>query len=102
MSNELATEISIKVNIADRLYPLKVKLEEEEGIRKAAKIINEQLKEFQSNYAVKDKQDLLSMLAIKLTTENLELKSKDYIEDEDLTRMIDDIDIKLKSNLNSH
>ena len=52
-------EISIKINIADRVYPLRVNMEEEEVIRRAAKIINDRIKEFQDNYAVRDKQDLL-------------------------------------------
>ena len=34
-------EISIKINIADRVYPLKVNMEEEEIIRRAAKLIND-------------------------------------------------------------
>ncbi len=48
-------EISIKINIADRVYPLKVNMEEEEVIRRAAKIINDRIKEYQDNYAVRDK-----------------------------------------------
>lgn len=37
-------EISIKINIADRVYPLRVTTEEEEVIRHAAKLINEKNK----------------------------------------------------------
>jgi hypothetical protein len=48
-------EISIKINIADRVYPLKVNMEEEEIIRRAAKLINDRVKEYQENYAVRDK-----------------------------------------------
>jgi hypothetical protein len=40
-------EISIKINIADRVYPLKVNMEEEEIIRRAAKLINDRVKEYQ-------------------------------------------------------
>jgi cell division protein ZapA (FtsZ GTPase activity inhibitor) len=47
-------EISIKINIADRVYPLKVNMEEEEIIRRAAKLINDRIKEYQENYAVRD------------------------------------------------
>ena len=42
-------EISIKINIADRVYPLRVTTEEEEVIRYAAKLINEKIKELQDN-----------------------------------------------------
>jgi cell division protein ZapA (FtsZ GTPase activity inhibitor) len=54
-------EISIKISISDRIYPLKVNTEEEEIVRRAAKVINERIKDYQENYAVRDKQDLLSM-----------------------------------------
>ncbi len=36
-------EISIKINIADRVYPLRVESAEEEVIRHAAKLINEKV-----------------------------------------------------------
>ena len=61
-------EISIKINIADRVYPLRVKMEEEEVIRKAAKLINDRIKEYQEGYAVRDKQDLLSMCVLHYAT----------------------------------
>ncbi|MFD2597480.1 cell division protein ZapA [Sphingobacterium corticis] len=61
-------EISIKINIADRVYPLRVDTEEEEVIRYAAKLINEKIKELQDNYAVRDKQDLLSMCVLQYAT----------------------------------
>ena len=63
------SELSIKVNIANRVYPLSVKLEEEEEVRKAAAYINQRLKELEGSFGVKDKLDLLAMLAIELTTE---------------------------------
>ena len=61
-------EISKKINIADRVYPLRVDTEEEEVIRYAAKLINEKIKELQDNYAVRDKQDLLSMCVLQYAT----------------------------------
>lgn len=100
MSSKLVEEISIKVSIADRIYPLKIKLSEEENIRKAAKMINEQIKEIQKNYAVNDKQDLLSMYALQLATENLDLKSRTYIEDKDVIKIIDNLDTNLQKVLN--
>ena len=62
------SELSIKVTIAGRTYPLTIKRDEEEMIRKAAKSIDEQISRFGANYAVKDKQDLLAMTALQLAT----------------------------------
>lgn len=63
------SELSIKVNIANRVYPLTVLREEEEEVRKAAAYINERIKTLESGFAVKDKLDLLAMLALELTLE---------------------------------
>lgn len=60
------SELSIKINIANRVYPLTVKSQEEEGIRKTAKMINDKIKLYEQDYAVKDKQDLLAMCALEL------------------------------------
>lgn len=63
--------IHINVIIADRPYPLKIKQEEEEGIRKAAKFVNEKVKEFSHVYAAKDKQDYLAMCSLMMAVEVL-------------------------------
>ena len=77
-------EISIKVTIAGRVYPLTVKNEEEEGVRKATKLINERVKEYEDNFAVRDKQDLLAMIALQLASQNITLESKATLEEEGL------------------
>lgn len=63
------SELHIKVNIANRVYPLSVQPDEEEEVRKAATFINDQLKRLEQGFAVKDKLDLLAMLALELTME---------------------------------
>ena len=69
-------ELSIKIKIANRVYPLTVNTEEEEGIRKAAEDIDHSISEFERLYDVKDKQDLLAMVALKLATRNFDLENK--------------------------
>lgn len=59
-------EIALKVLIAGRVYPITVKQEEEERVVEAAKRINDKIKEFEQNYSVRDKQDLLAMCALNL------------------------------------
>ena len=63
--------LSIKVSIANRVYPLTVKPEEEEGVRKAARLINDRIKDYEENYAVRDKQDLLAMCVLQFANESL-------------------------------
>ncbi len=67
-------ELSIKVKIANRVYPLKIKASEEEGVRKAAEAINHSIAELEQLYDVKDKQDLLAMVAIKIASKNFSLE----------------------------
>lgn len=74
------SELSIKIKIANRVYPLTVNTEEEEGIRKAADRINSSILEFEKAYAVKDKQDLLAMVALKMAAKNFSLEKNDVDE----------------------
>ena len=85
-------EISIKINIADRVYPLKVNMEEEEIIRRAAKLINDRIKEYQENYAVRDKQDLLSMAVLHYATSALKAEKKVSVEDTDVAEKVYELD----------
>lgn len=70
-------ELSIKIKIANRVYPLTVNAKEEEGVRKAAEEINKSVAEYERLYAVKDYQDLLAMVALKIASSNLNLKQQD-------------------------
>lgn len=63
------SEISVKLKIAGREYPLSVKAAEEEMVRKAAELINQQVNEYEKNYSVNNKQDLLAMSALQLATQ---------------------------------
>lgn len=63
------SELSIKVTIGGRIYPITVSDGEEDKVRAAAKRVEENLKLLQSSYAVKDKQDLLAMTALQLASE---------------------------------
>ena len=83
------SQLSIKVNIAGRTYPLTIERSEEEMIRKAAENINESIKDLKENYAVKDMQDLLAMTALQLSTKSNTI-SKEIEEDkvsEELTAL---------------
>jgi cell division protein ZapA len=71
--------LSIKVSIANRNYPLRITKEEHEKVMRAAEDINKRMKEFEENYAVKDKQDLLAMCALQFASEAMGTKGNgDY------------------------
>jgi cell division protein ZapA (FtsZ GTPase activity inhibitor) len=60
------SEISIKVHIAGRAYPLTIAASDEPRIRAIEKKIEDTIQSFQEAYAVKDKQDLLAMAALQV------------------------------------
>jgi cell division protein ZapA len=64
-------ELSIKIRISDRDYPMRVDASEEERIRIAGKLINEKLKHFREQFGIDDKQDLLSMTVFDAVMEKL-------------------------------
>jgi cell division protein ZapA len=74
---------------------LKINSEDEENVRKAAKLVNDRLKEFQENYAVRDKQDLLSMCVLQIATEHLNLDRQQSTTSLTVTQKIEQIDKKL-------
>jgi cell division protein ZapA len=68
-------KLKIKITIAGRAYPLSIKNAiEEEGMRKAAKKINDLVTKFEQSYAVSDKQDVLAMCALQFAS-HLEINS---------------------------
>jgi len=91
-------ELSIKVNIANRTYPLRIKFSEEENIRKAASMIDQNIKDLQSNYAVRDHQDLLAMTALQYASQVLN-GVKNTNEDERIVQRIETLNEKLENCL---
>tara|TARA_B110000263_G_scaffold211554_1_gene194574 strand:- start:17 stop:298 length:282 start_codon:yes stop_codon:yes gene_type:complete len=82
--------LKIKINIANRIYPMTINRDAEENIRKSVKKIEERLKFYEKNYAIKDRQDLLAMCLIEIATK---LES---VNDSD-TKDNNDVEIKLSS-----
>ena len=84
--DNLENKLSIKVNVADRYYPLKIDRREEEKIRKAAKLINEKVLQYKKRYLDKDVQDFLAMAALQYVTKIIEIEDKN-----DLVPLLDSI-----------
>jgi cell division protein ZapA (FtsZ GTPase activity inhibitor) len=56
--------ISTNITIGDRIYPLKVRAEDEAIVRKAEHLINQKFNEFQLRFAGQEKLDYLAMSAL--------------------------------------
>lgn len=88
-------KLSIRVNVADRYYPLKIDRNDEEKIRKAAKMINEKVLQYKQRYTDKDIQDFLAMAALQYVIKVIECDSNQeasYIIEElnDLNNELDE------------
>ena len=59
----------LNVNIAGRLYPLKIRNEEVNMIREAEKLVSQKIQEYRSSYDGKDTQDYLAMVLINLAVQ---------------------------------
>lgn len=90
-------KLSIKVNLVDRYYPLKIERKDEERIRKAAKLINERVLQYKQRYTDKDTQDFLAMAALQFVIKNLEMEEQ--INEQVLVDAIDDISNELDEYL---
>jgi cell division protein ZapA len=64
----MANELPITITIEGRPYKLTIDRNEEETIRKAAKLIEGQISHYAGNYRYSDKQDLLAMAALHFAT----------------------------------
>ena len=92
-------KLSIKLHIANRIYPMKIERKSEEYIRNAVKKIEERLKFYEDNYAIKDKQDLLAMCLIEYASKFETVNNKKVVEDDGLTEKLAQIDAILLSNI---
>jgi cell division protein ZapA len=65
-------KLSIRVNLAERYYPLKIDRGDEEKIRRAARMINEKVLQYKQKYADKDTQDFMAMAALQFVIKIIE------------------------------
>ena len=97
----MANKLKIKLSVADRVYPLTINPEQEEGLRKAAKKIDAMIKQFEQSYAVRDKQDVLAMCALQFAAQ-VEQKSLDKESNQTaLEEKLKALDELLKAQLSS-
>ncbi len=92
-------ELTISVTIADRPYRLKIRKEEEERVRKAAKKINERIKQYSENYAFNDRQDLLAMVSLEFANSSMVYQTQLDETDDEVAQKLTEIDNLLSEQL---
>ena len=95
----MGDKLSIKLHIANRIYPMKIERKSEEYIRNAVKKIEGRLRFYEENYAIKDKQDLLAMCLIEYASKFESVNNKKVVEDDGLSEKLAEIDSLLSSSI---
>ena len=95
-------DLSIKLTIANRVYPLSIKWNDEENVRKATKLIENSIKEYEENYSVRDKQDLLAMCALQFANQVVSDEGKFVSEDSSIEDKLVEIDQELGDYLENN
>ena len=90
--------LSIKVQIAERFYPLKIKRQDEEKIRKAARLINDKVLQYKQRYTDKDTQDFMAMAALQFVINLIDCEQEQNVVslEEELNSLSSELDELLK------
>lgn len=92
--------LKIKISLADRVYPLTIRRDEEENIRKAAKSIEAILQKYEDGYAVRDKQDLLAMCALQLASRIEKIQSNNLVNGDEVSAHLERLSEKIQQAMN--
>lgn len=86
------SDVSVKVEIAGGIYSLKIKSEDESNVKQAVELINQKISEFERNYGVKDKKDVLSMVTLQLVSQLAKEKNQAQEELSTLRLVLEDVE----------
>lgn len=92
-------QLSVKIKIGDREYPMKIDADEEVRVRKAGKLINEKMKQYSTNFGIHDKQDLIAMVAFEAMVEQLNLQEQGEASHEGVSEVLVEFDELISSAL---
>ena len=90
--------LSIKVQIAERFYPLKIKRRDEEKIRQAARMINDKVLQYKQRYTDKDTQDFMAMATLQFVIKLIDCEQQQNVVslEEELGSLSSELDELLK------
>src|SRR5690349_10223176 len=92
------SEVNIKVEVAGTVYPLRVNAEDESNIKEAVDLINNKIAEFERNYAIKDKRDVLGMVMLQLVSQLYKQASTAERELSHLKQLFTEVEEMLKTH----
>jgi cell division protein ZapA len=81
-------KLSIKINIGDRYYPMRIERNEEEKYRRAASMLNDKITKYKHSFADKDQYDFLAMTALQMAVHAVQSS-----ESNDIGKLKSEIDL---------
>ncbi len=94
-------KIKINVIVAERSYRITVNSSDEEKVRKAVDLVNQNVKRNKESNIYRDFQDLLSMSCLQFATENVKYEADHTYRDQCLEQKLDELSALLDENLDS-
>lgn len=91
--------IAVKIKIGDRTYPMRVQAADEARVRKAGKLLNEQVKTYSEQFGIHDKQDLLAMVAFDCLVATLKSDTTAEYDTQSLTDRINTLTQRVDQTL---
>ncbi len=92
------SDVSIQVEIAGGIYTLKIKSDDEKNVKQAVELINQKISEFERNYGVKDKKDILAMVTLQLVSQLHKEKQQAEKELSTLKEVLNDVEQMLNQH----
>ena len=94
-------ELSIRIKIGDREYPLKVEHSEEARLRKAGVEINNRIKTLKEQFGLDDMQDLLAMVSFDLIVNDLKINEEKVVINPDIASKVEELVKKIDQHIDN-
>ncbi len=92
------SDTSVTITIAGISFQLKVNAADHDVVQQASSFINEHISEFEKNYPVKDKRDVLAMVSLQMVTELLKAKQQQASEIHRLQTLLDELNSMVENH----
>ena len=88
----------VTIAIAGLTYHLKINKSETDIIQQAVSFINTHISEFEKQYPVKEKRDVLAMVSLQLTAELLKKQNQQQTEINRLQALLDELNAMVENH----
>jgi cell division protein ZapA (FtsZ GTPase activity inhibitor) len=94
----MMSDTSVTITIAGINLQLKVSAADHDVVQQASSFINEHISEFEKNYPVKEKRDVLAMVSLQMVTELLKSKQQQASEVQRLQTLLDELNSMVENH----